>query len=546
MNDREFYEKLNDKIKNLTKEELIEFLNNMIRKIPNSKYKEILSMLDSNNSTNYEDIETVIKNYKEQFKLIDDFEKYFYATGYEDYGEYYNPWGGDWIWEYEDRDDIGDLIDDAYNDAVNLVFDKKYNYAKQLFDLILDTNYQFLDEDGGDNFEISLTELEENDLINININTLCSYAIYTTYQSTKGDVQKIYEYFTTPNFKNFSIEFSFNVGIERLIDLDKFWDNWIRLLVKKDGNINYRLLKEALEYTNFDNYQDYIDLFIEKHPKIYIDIFDYLVKNNQITEIIKIGNNVLSKLDKKLTIRNDIALYLAKYDEQNQEKYIIEAFESKTNVPNLVRIINNGYYQKYQDLIEKKITYDNSKKDSSLELQENKLNKEEYYYLKFFQGKYDEFFKECLKHKEGLGWSNSFIETAVYLWLLVLDTKNQTNLFSEILAEIFTKLNFKDNLLFLDNDYNSIFIKWKKNYLIKDNSKYIEWLKNIIDIRVEKIVNGHHRHSYFKAAKLVVALGEVLESNNLISKKEFITYYAKTYSKFSAFRKELNNYWDKD
>ena len=82
--------------------------------------------------------------------------------------------------------------------------------------------------------------------------------------------------------------------------------------------------------------------------------------------------------------------------------------------------------------------------------------------------------------------------------------------------------------------------------MIKDNSKYIEWLKNIIDIRVEKIVNGHHRHSYFKAAKLVVALGEVLESNNLISKKEFITYYAKTYSKFSAFRKELNNYWDKD
>lgn len=456
MNDREFYEKLNDKVKNLTKEELIEFLNNMIRKIPNSKYKEILSMLDSNNSTNYEDIEIVIENYKKQFKLIDDFEKYFYATGYEDYGEYYNPWGGDWIWEYEDRDDIGDLIDDAYNDAVNLVFDKKYNYAKQLFDLILDTNYQFLDEDGGDNFEISLTELEENDLINININTLCSYAIYTTYQSTSGNVHKIYEYFKTPNFKNFSIEFSFNVGIERLIGLDKFWDNWIRLLVKKDGNNNYRLLKEALEYTNFDNYQDYIDLLVEKHPKIYLDIFDYLVKKNQITEIIKIGNKVLSKLDKKLTIRNDIALYLAKYDKKNQEKYIIEAFESKTNVPNLVRIINNGYYSKYQDLIEKKITYDNSKKDSSLELQENKLNKEEYYYLKFFQGKYDEFFKECLKHKEGLGWSNSFIETAVYLWLLVLDTKNQTNLFSEILTEIFTKLNFKDNLLFLDNDYNSI------------------------------------------------------------------------------------------
>lgn len=96
--------------------------------------------------------------------------------------------------------------------------------------------------------------------------------------------------------------------------------------------------------------------------------------------------------------------------------------------------------------------------------------------------------------------------------------------------------------LFLDNDYLLIFQCWKKHFEITDKEKYINWLIDIIDKRVAAIVTNDHRKSYFKAAILVVALGETLESNNVENKEEFINSYHKKYIRRSSFRKELNKY----
>ena len=67
-------------------------------------------------------------------------------------------------------------------------------------------------------------------------------------------------------------------------------------------------------------------------------------------------------------------------------------------------------------------------------------------------------------------------------------------------------------------------------YNISDKEKYIDWLKNIIDIRVDAIVSGSFRGLYYKTAILVVALGEVFELNNIIDKSDFIDFYLKKYS----------------
>lgn len=227
--------------------------------------------------------------------------------------------------EYSDDDNISDLIYDAIMIAVDLTNKREYKYAKELFDMVLYTNYQFLDDDGGDNFEISLDELKENNLININVDIVCLYAIYVTYQySSEVDRAKnIYEYFKNANFKEISIEDSFRLGSEVMKNLSIFWNNWINLLLTKSGNLEYRLLKEALVYNNYNDYQKYIDELANNHPKIYLDIFNYLEEDNKINEIMEIGNKALSLLDKNLIIRNDISLYLAKYDDKNKEKYII-------------------------------------------------------------------------------------------------------------------------------------------------------------------------------------------------------------------------------
>ena len=127
-------------------------------------------------------------------------------------------------------------------------------------------------------------------------------------------------------------------------------------------------------------------------------------------------------------------------------------------------------------------------------------------------------------------------------YLIYFNKNIDSKVYNNILTQTFNKLGFKDNTLFLDEDYSIVFEKWKVQFKIYDKNKYIDWLKDIIDKRVDAIVSNGHRKSYFKAAILVVALNEVLESNDIQNKDDFINYYYKKYSRHSAFRRELNKY----
>lgn len=54
MRSKEFYSEFNEKIKNLDLEELTDIINNIIRKIPESKYDEILNIFNKNIDYNKE------------------------------------------------------------------------------------------------------------------------------------------------------------------------------------------------------------------------------------------------------------------------------------------------------------------------------------------------------------------------------------------------------------------------------------------------------------------------------------------------------------
>lgn len=67
-----------------------------------------------------------------------------------------------------------------------------------------------------------------------------------------------------------------------------------------------------------------------------------------------------------------------------------------------------------------------------------------------------------------------------------------------------------------------------------------KWLEKEVDKRAEAVVGGGHRKSYYKAAILIVALGETLESNGKFhGRMALIEYYKKMYSQKSAFRAEF-------
>ncbi len=540
MESKEFYKKIDEYIKTIKKDEIIDFVNNIIRKIPESKFEEILCIINKNDSNISEiEIKEKVKEYKEKFMEIEEGKLCFYAEQYEDYS-----YGWDnWIVEYTDKENLGEFITNSVEYAIKLVNYKEYRYAKEIFDMIIDTNYQAFDENMEEFFEISLLDIRENELISVNISTLCLYIIYVTYQTSSNKVKDIYNYFkNNRNFRNISIEDSFKLGIEQLTNLEDFFAEWINFLSQIKGDIEYRLLKEALIYTDYIGYERYLSEITKNHPKLYIDIFNHLEKENKINELINLGKKVLRSINNKCRTGSDIALYLASVDIKNKEKYICEAFMFDTNIINLLRIINNGYYNKIENDIRNKIkmVYVSAKNNEET----NVIDKEDYYLLQFFSGNFEEFYNESIKHKKLLGWTSSFEKKSVFLWLLLLnETDQKTESYSKIISDIFSDIGYNEkNKQFLEDNIYEIWKKWKCNFKLDENVKIkvIKWLKELIEKRVEAIMDGNYRKSYYKVALLIVAYGEMILSQNLGTKEEYIKYYMNKYSRRSAFKSELN------
>ncbi len=531
MESREFYKKMDEYVKSMEKEELIDFFNNVIRKIPENKFEEILCISDNNKKMNEVEIKKKVKEYKEQFKKIDDGDLFFYAEPIDEY-DYWENWGV----VYTDRDNIGGLINGLLDYAIKLVNNKEYSYAKELLDLVISTNYQAYDEYTEEFLEISLDDIRTDDLMFIDISEICLYLIYATYQTSDNKVKDIYNYLkNNPNFRNISIERAFLLGTEKLKKLDEFFVEWISFLSQIKGDIERRLLREALNYTDYVGYERYVGEITKNHPELYIDIFNYLERENKLIELNDLGKEVLKNLNKDSKAGSDIALYLANIDTRNKEKYICEAFMFDTSVLNLLRIINNGYYNNNENDIKNKI--ENAKEN-------NIIDEKTYYLLQFFCGNFEKFFNESIKHENLLGWTCSFEKTSVYLWLLLLNESDEkTESYSKIILDILLDIDYNGgSTKFLDYDVYEIWKKWKCNFKLDEDikAKVIKWLSEIVEKRVYAILEGNHRSSYYKIALLVVAYSEMMSSQNLGKKGEYISYYINKYSRRTAFRRELN------
>ena len=537
MDSKEFYKKIDEHINKIKQDELVDFVNNLVRKIPEDKFKEVLCMMSPDDECVSSDkIEDMTKYYKEKFNEIEECKLYFNIVEDDDYYDEY--WD-----EYFDEYGIGKIIDNAIKYAENLVNFKKYSEAKELFDIILYTHYFVYGEYIEYEKELSLSDLSLNELINSNVNIVCLNAIYVTYQISNNRVEDIYNYFrTNENFKDISIENAFKLGTEKLTDIDNFYTNWIDLLSKTKGIVECRLLKEALNYTNYSGYEKYINQIKENQPEFYIDLFDHLKKENKIQELVKIGNNALKTMDDNLKVGSKIALYLASLDKQNIEYYLCEAFKFDSNVLNLLRIINNGYYKKNKDKINNMIN-DNYQKIGE---EYNSYSKQKYSILQFFTGDFDFFYNECTRHNELLGWSYSFIKIAVYMWILLLNDNSNSRSYKKMSSDFFSYSYIeysRSDKSFLEGTINEIWKNWKSNFKIDEvtKTKVINWLLDLVEKRVGAVLGGNYRKSYDQVALTVVGFGELLSSQKLGDKDEYIKQYLDKYPRHSAFRNELNN-----
>ena len=353
--------------------------------------------------------------------------------------------------------------------------------------------------------------------------------------------------------KNIKVEEIFTRGPEELKDTDKFMEEWIAFLKNTDGDMAGNLLLEACMY------QGSIDLLCKvatekssRHPILYKYACEYLLSKNEWIKCEELGMKAVDVLPEHLIIRGEVADLTAKAAEHLKHFDIIRecyeaAFYSKSILNNYLRLFELPNYQKMTD---KAAKYVNALPEESMyrlyrnnkQMMKNSLPKEHKNIIRFFNGEFDYIYEYCKNDETILGWSTNPKGIFVPLFILVLDKGNGiTKAGQQLLDGIIYRLGFiKDD----GENLSEQFLNWKGKVVLtnEEYEKYIIWLKGEVDKRTNAIVGEGHRKSYYKAAALITALGETLESNGeLNGKMVIIEHYKKLHSRKRAFKAELDN-----
>lgn len=180
---------------------------------------------------------------------------------------------------------------------------------------------------------------------------------------------------------------------------------------------------------------------------------------------------------------------------------------------------------------------------NSIEQRETEIADEEQKMIyRFLLGNYKEILQICQKNESYLGWSFDIKGIIVPLLMLCLkkDKKEKTKAENALIKDVECKIQFKS----MENEsFEEYLSLWKSavDMSVEDKQKYLDWLSIEVDKRTENVVGGGHRHSYHKAAELIVLLGAIREERGEVNAMfKLVEHYKKLHSRKRAFRAEID------
>lgn len=509
---------------------------------------------------------TQIQKWKNQ---IDEGELYFDTEEYEDYSDGY--WDSDWGTEYYDNQGIGDKIQYMIRFAQDCVDDRRYQEANEIYEWLwgmsVSTDNEYEDS-------VDLEMMSENNLIHTDMKSLALLTLYADYQVLPPEkrAEDIYLYFSFSTFSKLHMEEMFRVGRENLEDADQFWTSWIELLKKKTGDMEARLLKEAvLYYKGINGLYELAKENVAVHPSLYLAVMDEYEKGHLYSEIEETGENALDRMDSNLIIRSEIALKTAFSSSclNHQEKmmqFCWESFVSDSTVKNYLRLFGKEEMaEKYanggNEILANRVKENQEYSYRNSELRRNIISDYEYYRLVFYTGNFEKIKNVSKNPKGSLGWSSSFIREGIRLFLLYLYNRPLPSKAAERIASYigFPDTKDKKNLLAFEveiqnecqeykvSEFWNYFQRWKKYYPIEkeEQNKYLSWAENIVYKRADAIVSGQHRNHYGEVAGLLAIVGEIKEDmGQQEAKKCIYEQYKKKFPRHSSFQGEMKNYFN--
>lgn len=592
MNLKEFTEIVDKRTEEMQQEDLRCFVHSIARKVPEKQREEFAAMLcDFNKIGGKEEttngISEALRMVDEKeirresdrlnalFQQIQDEELCLYAEGYEDYSQGY--WDNDWVWEYEDPNEVCRIYEDAVRLIQRCMNDGFYKTAQDLFDLMMKSEVYV--ESDEETFSMNLQELQNEKLVDIDLNLLALSVLYAVYQAASPETraQELYGYFSIPFFRNVKLEQMLSLGREELKGLPEFWDSWIKLLSSKGGDMEGRLLKEAvLCYKGEEGILELARISYEKHPSLYLEAIRGMQKLHDDKRLLEIGKEALEKIEKGYVLRSEIALSTAEaalrlQQEDYAQQCWLEAFESHTTPINYLRIAVESSSEQYEKAAKRmilagKIGIVNRSSFPEINVKSDELKRNGIFgmdmtILKFLSGDFEYAERQCSQTKQALGWSGTFMKTGIALFLLLIYQGEELQSGCQRqLERVVGELDFDGTEYFKGTRYAAEYGKrnsdsqddsevfwqcmkrWKAGHVLSEEQieGYLAVLEPQIDKRVKAIVSGQHRKHYESVAALAAALGEVKESLGAKgAKEETLQSYRMQFPKHSSFHAAL-------
>jgi len=498
--------------------------------------------------------------------------------------EYSDGWG----WDHDLHDERAwgdeswtDEVDAFFDSIDTLYFAREFAGARQAFEALFDVFWGGVEEGqlpGNDPEEMIDTDLDESAAKYLR----CVYLTETISDRSKALYKAISQQYYTPHI--LSIEGMIDADSEDLPDMDRFASDWQVYLTRKGkGAHANHLLREAARL--FADRQGLERLALEKgkmYPGLFVEWLIALEGDGSHKKIIDAALIGLETLPKHLKIRAGIADRLRKAATVLRKKKLIlkglrETFYASPSVERLLDFVDSAKSKRERlDLIEgalnhfgemekRSVRSSSDDFESSPDLAEVRVNEDLITICHILKGDYTTL-SALMDRSDSLGWyygdnPNRLVvpfflfarwnrEKPVKANLTELlesmaSSRSRAALF-DILSEFEGELGAEDTptvvepqkrlAAWLDRTLTEIPISEQNR-----ESFFLSALK-AVEKRVQAIVGGKHRKSYWKAAQLIAAVAETeWNSGRMSSGQALIEKYMKKFNRHRAFKTELTS-----
>ena len=575
---------MKNNLKKLTKENLLQIILDMNTFLSKEQQRQMENLIAQYTSgsvktqtkektvrMSQEFVDEKMRQLKIWMNQIDEGELTLDVEEYEDYSEDY--WDRDWVTEYYDNQGIGDKILYAIQLAKDCVDDCRYQEANLIYEWLWVMEVCAESEYSEECDPADLQDLTEHDIIRTDLKQLALLTLYAAYQVLDADrrAENLYLYFSHRAFQDLHLEDMLQVGREELAETARFWEDWITLLKNEEGDVEARLLQEAILYQGgVERLVAVAEEVCNLHPSLYLAAMEAYYKRHEYEQIEKIAETALVKIDKRLKIRGDIALKAAyaasclSHDEQMM-RFCWECFYSDSTIRNYLRLFGTKEMAQQYGMRGKEVLFSGLKGEERYqirkkELCQNQIGKWDYYELCFYTGDFGTA-KQASKNPSGsLGWSSSFIDRGIRLFLLYLYEDPQP---SKAASSVAQQVGFVDDpLSYASMHFESAvaeesrarkvsifwnyFQRWKQYFPMEQNErkKYLAWAEKIVYSRADAIVSGQHRSHYHEVAVLLALTAENKEAMGVQgARQEIFAQYRKKFPRHSSFQGEMKSYF---